>query len=216
MADAEPPNAGHEPKTGERKGTTSAHLRHLETEAARNGGLSITEMIGTMGTSSIAFGILVLALPALTPIPGPFGMLFGTCLAVVSLQIIAGARNLKLPGFVGRRRMSAENVALIVRYTAPTIARIEKMLRPGRLQAMTGPVAQRLLGIPVFLLAVAIALPVPFGNFLPVIALVVLATSLLETDGLAATVGLALSVVALSVTAGLLYAAYLATASSIG
>ncbi|RCS22756.1 exopolysaccharide biosynthesis protein [Phyllobacterium salinisoli] len=199
------------PKGPECGGSTSAHLQQLSEEAARRGSLSIAEMMETIGTSSIAFTILVLALPALTPIPGPFGMLFGTCLAIVSLQIIGGARHLKFPRFVARRRMSAETIALVVRYTAPGISWIERLLRPGRLPRLTGPAAQKLLGIPVLLLAIAIALPIPFGNVLPVIALVVIATALLERDGLAATVGLGLSVLAISVTVGLLYGAYAAT-----
>lgn len=59
-------------------GATSAHLRRLDEEAARRGSLSIAEMISTMGKASIAFTVLILALPALTPIPGPFGMASST------------------------------------------------------------------------------------------------------------------------------------------
>ena len=202
--------------TSDPAGATSAHLQRLNEEAARRGSLSITEMISTMGKASIAFTVLILALPALTPIPGPFGLVFGTCLAIVSLQIIGGAEHLTLPGFIGRRRLSAATISLVVRHTAPVIARIERMLRPGRLAAFAGPAAQRLLGVPIFLLAVAIALPIPLGNFLPVIALVVIAAALLEADGLAATIGLGLSVLALTVTTGLLYGAYSATAWAIG
>lgn len=211
-----PPHAGQAPQRPEQGGTTSAHLQHLREEAARKGSVSIAEMIETMGTSSIAFTILVMALPALTPIPGPFGMLFGTCLAIVSLQIIAGARHLRLPGVAGRRRMSADTVALVVRHTAPVIARVEKMLRPGRLPGLTGPTAQRLLGLPVLLLAVAIALPIPFGNFLPVIALVIIAMALLERDGLATLIGVGTSVLALAVTGGLLSGVFAAAGLMVG
>lgn len=93
---------------------------------------------------------------------------------VWSRQIIIGARHLTLVGFVGLRCMSANTINLVVRYTSPVIARIEALLRPGRFPALARPTAQRLLGIPVFLLAIAIALPIPFGNILPVIALVVI------------------------------------------
>lgn len=203
-------------ETADQAGATSAHLRKLNEEAALRGSLSIAEMISTMGKASIAFTVLILALPALTPIPGPFGMVFGTCLAIVSLQIIGGAEHLTLPCFVGRRRMSAATISLVVRHTAPAITRIERLLRPGRLSALAGPAAQRLLGVPIFLLAIAIALPIPLGNFMPVIALVVIAAALLEADGLAATIGLVLSVLALTLTTGLLYGAYSATAWAIG
>ncbi len=202
-------------ETPDQAGATSANLRKLNEEAALRGSLSIAEMIATMGKATIAFTVLILALPALTPIPGPFGMVFGTCLAIVSLQIIGGAQHLTLPGFVGRRRLSAATISLVVLHTAPAIAWIERLLRPGRFPALAGPTAQRLLGIPVFLLAIAIALPIPLGNFLPVIALVVIATALPERDGLAAAVGFSLSLLALTVTGALLYGAYSATTSAI-
>ncbi|WP_075292306.1 exopolysaccharide biosynthesis protein [Pararhizobium arenae] len=196
--------------------TTSVHLQQMNEEAARKGGLSVAEMVETMGSSSIAFAILVLSLPALTPIPGPFGMVFGSCLAVVSLQIMAGARHLNLPDFVGNRRMSAETIALIVRYTAPVVSKVEKLLRPGRMPQLAGPAAQRLLGFPVLLLAVAVALPIPFGNLLPVIALIIIAMALLERDGLAVLMGLAAAVLALGVTVGLLYGVFSASTWVLG
>lgn len=121
-----------------------------------------------------------------------------------------------MPNFVGRRRLSAATISVVVRHIAPAVARIETLLRPGRFPALAGPTAQRLLGLPVFLLAIAIALPIPFGNFLPVIALVVIATALLERDGLAAAVGFSLSLLALTVSGALLYGAYSATAWAIG
>jgi hypothetical protein len=204
------------PDASGRAGATSTHLRRLSEEATRRGSLTIAEMVATMGKASIAFTILILALPALTPIPGPFGMVFGSCLAIVSLQVMVGARHLTLIGFVGRRRMSANTINLVVRYTSPVIARIETLLKPGRFPALAGPTAQQLLGIPVFLLAIAIALPIPFGNILPVIALVVIGAALLERDGLAAAVGFSLSLLALSVSGTLLYGAYSATAWAIG
>ncbi|SES46231.1 exopolysaccharide biosynthesis protein [Rhizobium sp. NFR03] len=212
----QPAGHGGEAGDGVKGNTTSSGLRRLKEEAARQGSLSVAEMVATMGTASFAFTILVLALPALCPIPGPFGMVFGTCLAIVSLQVIFGARHPTVIGFIGRRRMSAGTIAFVVGYTERVIARIEKLLRPGRLPALAGPTAQRLLGIPIFVLSIAIVLPIPFGNFLPVIALVVIAAAMLERDGLAAALGLLLSLIAFGVTGALLYGVYSATTWAIG
>ncbi|MER8804173.1 exopolysaccharide biosynthesis protein [Mesorhizobium sp. M0998] len=44
-----------------------------------------------------------------------------------------------------------------------------------------------------FLLAVVIALLIPFGNILPVLSLVVLAVALMECDGLVTLIGLLLA-----------------------
>ncbi|MBB5554040.1 hypothetical protein GGI59_006309 [Rhizobium lentis] len=63
-----------------------------------------------------------------------------------------------------------------------------------------------LLGIPIFLLAIAIALPIPFGNFLRAFALIVIAVAPMERDGLVALIGAGLSVLALAATTALAHA----------
>ncbi|PSH65407.1 MULTISPECIES: exopolysaccharide biosynthesis protein [Phyllobacterium] len=198
------------------RGTTSTLLHNVAEHAARAGSITIEEMLTVMGNSSIAFTILILSLPALAPLPGPFGMVFGSCLAIISLQITVGAEHLQLPQFVGKRRLSAATVILIVRYTAPMIARVERVLRPDRLRTLAGRKAQMMLGIPVFVLAIIIALPIPFGNVLPVLALVIIAGALLERDGLAALIGVGVAIVALGTTAGLIYGVMSATDLLVG
>ncbi|PDS56386.1 exopolysaccharide biosynthesis protein [Rhizobium anhuiense] len=187
------------------RGVATARLREMLELARAKGGLSIGEALEAMGPTSIAFTILFLAIPALTPIPGPFGMVFGTALALVSLQIVAGGRKVWLPAIIRDRRVSSVALDLIVGHAVPVIARVEKLVRAGRLQALTGRTVQALLGIPVFLLAVVIALPIPFGNILPVLSLVVLAVALMERDGLVTLIGLLLTSATIVATAALLY-----------
>ncbi|NKM46714.1 exopolysaccharide biosynthesis protein [Rhizobium leguminosarum bv. viciae] len=187
------------------RGVATARLREMLELARVRGGLSIGEVLEAMGSTSIAFTILFLAIPALTPIPGPFGMIFGTALALVSLQIVAGGRKVWLPAIVRDRRVSSASLDLVVGHAVPVIARVERVVRAGRLEAFTGPTVQALLGIPVFLLAVVIALPIPFGNILPVFSLVVLAVALMERDGLVTLIGLLLTLATIVATAALLY-----------
>ncbi|WP_244642394.1 exopolysaccharide biosynthesis protein [Phyllobacterium sp. 628] len=190
----------------ESKGIASTRLYELAALSQSRGGLEIGDILSAMGQTGTAFIILFLALPAITPIPGPFGMVFGTALALVSLQIIVGRQTIWLPQSLRRRRISSAIISRIVQHAAPIIARVERHMRPGRLEAFTGTSVQMLLGIPVFLLAVIIALPIPFGNLMPVFALTVIAVALMERDGLITLMGLVLSVVAFGVTFGLLYA----------
>lgn len=205
-------NAAPERQTG----TASRQLATLAAAAAGNGSLTVGELLAAMGRTSFAFAILFLSLPALTPIPGPFGLFFGSCLAIVSLQIIAGNRSIWLPQVLARRSLSASMVELIVRHTSPMIARVEKILRRGRLKRFTGRKAEMLLGVPVFLLAVAVALPIPFGNLLPVLALVVIAMGLMERDGLATLFGILLAAVALGTSGSLIYGTATALGWAIG
>jgi hypothetical protein len=95
-------------------------------------------------------------------------------------------------------------VELIVRYSAPILARIETVVRPGRLALFTGATMEWLLSFPIFLLAIAIALPIPLGNYLPVVALVAIAVALMARDGLMILAALFVSALAFVATAGLI------------
>ncbi|WP_054148585.1 exopolysaccharide biosynthesis protein [Rhizobium sp. AAP116] len=197
-------------------GVASRRLARLRAHVAEAGSVTLDELMSAMGRSSIAFAILILSLPALTPIPGPFGLVFGSCLAIISLQIIAGFRRIWLPQFLGRRQVSGGTIELMVRYTAPLVARVETLLRKNRLRRFAGPRAQAFLGLPVLLLAIAVALPIPFGNMLPVAALVMIALGLMERDGLVTILGLGIGVIALGSTGGLVYAAAWGLGSIVG
>jgi hypothetical protein len=186
------------------RGVASAQLRKVLELARAKGGLSIGEALESMGPAGIAFTVLFLAIPALTPIPGPFGMVFGTTLALVSLQISAGRRTVWLPAIVRNRQVSFATLDLIVRHAVPMIARVEKVVRADRIEVLTGPTAQALLGLPILLLAVVIALPIPFGNVLPVLSLVILAVAMMEGDGLVTLIGLLLASATIVTTAVLL------------
>jgi hypothetical protein len=184
--------------------TASARLRDLAGLAREKGGISVGEVLCGLGRTSMAFTILFLALPALIPIPGPFGVVFGSALALVAAQISLGRRTIWLPAFLSRRRLSPSVVELVVRYSAPILARIEAVVHPGRLSVFTGGTMQWLLSFPIFLLAVAIALPIPLGNYLPVFALVAISVALMARDGLLLLGALFVSALAFVATAGLI------------
>ncbi|WP_113409414.1 exopolysaccharide biosynthesis protein [Rhizobiales bacterium] len=186
----------------------STRLHHLARLAHEQGGISIGEVLSGLGHTSMAFTILFLSLPALIPIPGPFGVVFGSALALVAVQIALGRRTIWLPAFLSRRRLSPAVVELIVRYSAPILARVETVVRPGRLAAFTGGTMQWLLSFPTFLLAVAIVLPIPFGNYMPVVALVAISVALMARDGLLILAALFVSALAFVATAGLIQLAF--------
>ncbi|WP_246617858.1 exopolysaccharide biosynthesis protein [Rhizobium populisoli] len=187
--------------------TASATLACLVREARSRDGLTIADALELMGKSGFGFVMLLLALPALIPIPGPFGLVFGSTLAIVSLQFAIGLKSLWLPSLLANRRISANTFEALERYASPLVRRIERFVQPGRMTTFAGPRMPYLLALPVFCLAVAVALPIPFGNLAPVTALCVIAIGLIERDGLVVLLGLCMTLIALAVTGALLYTA---------
>jgi hypothetical protein len=90
---------------GHTSGVASTILVDLARKAKGHGGLTIGEALDEMGSSGFGFVMLLLALPALIPIPGPYGLVFGSALAIVALQFSCGAKNLWLPAVIRDRRI---------------------------------------------------------------------------------------------------------------
>lgn len=154
-----------------------------------------------------AFGLLMLvfALPNTLPIsiPGVSGVL-GTPILLLAVQLLMGYRRPWLPVWMSRRSFPRASFVRVTDRTVPWLERLERLLRP-RLCALTGRTAERfLIGGAAVVLAAALALPIPFGNTLPALALTFLSLGLLERDGAAVLVGLSIGLAALGVAGAVL------------
>lgn len=174
---------------------------------------TLAEVLGHLGDRAPGFLLLALAIPAVVPTPGvPAGLLFGTVLALVAMQMIAGRDRLTVPGWLGRRRVRRRTLDLVIARAAPLLDRVERRLR-ARHPALTHAAVMRPLGVVVLLMGVLIALPIPFGNTLPGLAVLVMALGLIARDGLAVLTGLGLGALAAGVSAALLAGTYRAVGS---
>lgn len=130
--------------------------------------------------------LILLALPFLTPVPlpllsVPFGIIiasFGLCMAL--------RRKPWLPARLGDRQLPGGALALILSAAGRVIAWLERLARPRWIYAEHLRVIRRLNGM---LIAVAgclllLPLPIPFSNFFPAAAVVLLALGGLQRDGL--------------------------------
>lgn len=163
--------------------------------------LSIGAVIDALGAEGLGIALLVFSLPALVPAPGPVGATFGTLVALLAFQIMAGSERLWLPTRWRDRRAPRETIRKTVMKALPWIGRIETVLKENRLAAFTGRQARIAFALPILLMAVIIALPIPFGNFAPAIALVVVAMGFIARDGLAVVAGLIAMLIAVGLTA---------------
>ncbi len=198
----------------EARGYASSVLHRMADDITGRERVALGDLIHSLGQSSFGLALIALALPAMIPIPGPFGMVTGCCLALVACQMLLGRRRLALPRFLADRHVAADGVKAIIMRALPWVKRIEAIMREDRWRPLTGQSSRTLMGIPVLLLAVVLALPIPFGNVGPVISLLVIGLSLVARDGLALMVGLVLTLAtflwtAVLILAGAHIAAYL-------
>lgn len=160
--------------------------------------------IGQAAESLSALGRLaplpLLAALGMTPSPGlPLGAICGGLMVWLALagllRLPAGA----LPQGMARKRIPPGVLRVMLRQIAPPLRRLEKLARP-RLTAAAWPA---LAWLAILGQGIIMALPIPLGNFLPGVAVLVLSIAILRRDGLGVIVGLAICAISLAVLAGL-------------
>lgn len=159
--------------------------------------VSIGTLIAGLGDRSFGWSILLFAL--LNLIPMPFGVITAIPLILLSAQMAAGFDHVRLPGFITRREINRKGFQRVVLRLKPVIRWIETIVRP-RHSWLFRPKHERLLGL--FLLAVSLALfiPIPLSGFIPAISLFVTSFGLIERDGLVTLAGLVLGGIAIAIT----------------
>jgi len=153
-----------------------------------------------------AFGalILLLAIPNVLPVPG-LSTVTGLPIVLVAGQLALGWTQPWLPRRLGAVSMEREAFLRVLQRAHPYVERIERRLLRSRLPALTSPLAERLLGVVMMVLAGVLALPVVFGNQPAAFALALLALGLIEKDGAFVIAGLVAGVVALAIVAAVLF-----------
>jgi len=111
-----------------------------------------------------------------------------------------------LPAWLRSRSIGMEDFRTMAAKSVPYLVKIERMLRP-RLEFMAAPLAERVLGVVFAVLATLVALPIPFANQPPAVAMAVMALGLIAYDGVFIIAGLVLGVIALAIAAGVVIGA---------
>jgi hypothetical protein len=153
----------------------------------------------------VPFVLLMAILNGFAVIPG-LSTILGLPVIFLGLSLIAGARRVWLPARLRGRAIPVAVLNGAVAKVLPLVARIERAVRP-RWWPGDWPGAeatmQRLYGAVVLLAGVVIVLPVPFGNILPSITLILISVGFIGRDGIWALAGLAFGALAAALLGGL-------------
>ena len=153
--------------------------------------ISIGAIVDMLAERGFGLLILLLALPTCLPIAPPgLSAIAGFPIAVIALQMVGGLPRPWLPKRILARTVSTEDLRKVVRGGLPVIERMEKVLKP-RFSLLTGPLAERMVGLLIALLGLMLASPIPFTNIPISFAILFLALGLIEQDGLMTSIGIA-------------------------
>jgi hypothetical protein len=167
--------------------------------------ISMGDLVDRLGASSFGLLLLVLAILALLPIPGPIGQIFGAALAFIGFQVMRNARRIWLPERFRRAHLPVPVLVAAIRRFVPWLRWVERGMSRRRMLVLTSGKVRVGLGIAVIVLAAIIAIPIPLGNLLPALAVMCIALALLERDGAMVIVSIVMTLVAIAWT-GVLFA----------
>lgn len=181
--DAAPPAAPGDDASG-----LAEELKRLQEEAGDQP-VTVAKLIERLSDRGPAAAILLMSAPfVVIPIPG-LSTAVGLAVFGLSLAVVIGGRPW-MPGFVGRRQISPDNLRRLANGTERVLGWFRKLVKPRMNWLCVGP-NRRLAGVTLLAgtIAFALPLPIPGNNIPPAIGMVLLSLGLVQRDGLLVLVG---------------------------
>lgn len=167
---------------------SAADLLRRTLDLNAQGPVSLGEALQPAGARGHALGLAVFALPEALPIPlAGVSLLLALPLVLISTHLLLAGGRTPLPQALLRRRLDPRLLRAVGGKALALLRRVERISRP----RLTRVVRQeRLLAGACLLLALIVALPIPFWNMPPAICLLLISVGMLQRDGGLALVGL--------------------------
>jgi len=151
--------------------------------------LSLREMVEAFGERGFGAVILMLALMALFPWPPGGKAVFSVPVILIAAEMALQREEVWLPRWLLNLSVSRQTYRATTAKVLPRLRQVERLTRP-RWPALTGEVADVVIGVICILLALMMALPVPFGDALPGLTLALFGLGIIQRDGAFVLAGL--------------------------
>lgn len=161
------------------------------------GAPSVGDVMRHAGPNSAAVLVLIFALPEAVPLPvAGLSTILALPLIGISLQMLIHGAEPRLPAWLDQRRVPIAVLRAGAQRLAQVLGKLDRITRP-RWHSVVQQ--HRLIGLVCLVLALVLALPIPFGNMLPALCLVGVAVGVLQRDGMVVVLA---ALAGLCVTAG--------------
>lgn len=168
--------------------------------------LTVRDIMAVLQDRAFALLIVLLGLPNCLPMPPPIPLVSGLLLGLVALQILFGRQAPWLPGSLMNRSLARRDVERAVARAVPAFQRLERFSRP-RWAFLEAPIALRLIGAVILVMALGLLLAPPFVGQIPLgLAVCLVGLGLVERDGVVILGGLVIGSVGLTLSLGFVYA----------
>jgi hypothetical protein len=187
------------------KARTSQILRDLLANNPNEVDFTVEKIVNSIGGTSFGTSLMFFAIPEVVPIPVPgLAAIVVIPTAVISAQMAAGHTQIRLPKFILKKTVPRRALAAAIHAILPILEKVEKVSKP-RWKWATTPLAKRLLGVFIFILALSIAFPMPGFNMPQAISTFIIALGLVEDDGMLVAAGVIAGLASLALLGGVVF-----------
>ena len=151
--------------------------------------------------------LLMMAVPCLLPVPG-VGTVLGMGMVALAVAMWRGQSAECLPRRVAELELSSHWAQRVLGMLASTYAVAGRFAR-ARLSHLAAAEGRSWTAAAIGLMALIVVMPIPFGNVLPALALMLIGLGLVFRDGVAVVLGLAMSALAICATASVMLMAWM-------
>jgi len=146
--------------------------------------VSFAQLLEQFHERGFGFFLFLFALPAALPLPGlGVNTIIALPLLILTAQMMIGRHTIWLPNFLRTKAISAKRMDGFISGALPWVIKFEKISKP-RLGFITQAPVSLLLGVICFMMAIAVAIPLPLTNTVPSMGLALIGAGLMMRDGL--------------------------------
>jgi hypothetical protein len=186
------------------KSRTSEILAALAAQPGER--LSVRDIMAALQDRAFALLVVLLGLPNCLPMPPPIPTVCGLLLALVAFQIATGRPTPWLPERLLNRSLAKKDVDRAVARAVPAFRWLERFSRP-RLSILDIPLAFRLMGMIMLVMALGLLFAPPFIGQIPLgLAVCLVGIGMVERDGIVVIAGLVIGTFGLTLSLGFIYA----------
>jgi len=162
------------------------------------GTVTVEQLRDALGDRSFATLLVLFSCLNMLPLPPGSTLVLGIPLLLLCVQMVLGSRTVWLPRFVLTKSISAEKFRNLTTRMLPRLKWIERLIRP-RYWPFARSHADRVIGTIALVLAIAVTLPIPFGNWFPAFSCALVGLALSERDGVLLAVAVVSGLLSLAV-----------------
>jgi hypothetical protein len=179
----------------------STILKKLSSEVEGREHVSIEQIMKILQQYGFSLLMIMLAMPCVLPLPA-ISFVGGVPLIYFAVQILRGFVSPKIPSWLGNKQIKSEFLINVINKAVPYLEKFELFFKL-KFPINNMIIATKLMGIFSLLFAIFITLPLPFGNSLPSLGIILMSIGLLNKDLILIIIGIFVGMIGVTLASSL-------------